>query len=338
MKKHEIILAVAKSFDPSYKNYISACEELGIQYREIDIFAPDWIDRVKNCGCDGILLRPPCDLQERKTIFDERMYYINKVMGIPTYPEFDELYIYENKRNMAAWLELHGYPHAKTSVFVRKSDALDYLQSCEYPIVIKSNIGYGAKRVLIVKSRREAKKIARKTFGYFHHAIALGWYPFSTFKKLTLPIPHFGKAQKHFLIVQDFKKIVWEWRIIKIGNSYFGHKKLLKGEFASGSKLVGWERPPEKLLHMVRELTEKGGFRSMAMDVFETAEGEYYINELQSLFGSYINSQMYIDGTPGRFVYNNEKFEFEEGEFNRHGSYLLRVQHFLEILEADRAE
>jgi len=49
-------------------------------------------------------------------------------------------------------------------------------------------------------------------------------------------------------------------RMIKIGDSYFGHKKLLKGDFASGSGAVGWEAPPRQLLEMLDLICQKGKF------------------------------------------------------------------------------
>ncbi len=316
-------LGICTSFEPRYKNYISACEELGIEYEIIDILSHDWLKILMESDCDGYLLRPPSDIQERKTIYDERVYYLKYHLNKPIYPSYDELFIYENKRNMATWLKLNGYNHAETRVFLKKQEALEYLSRCEYPVVFKSNIGYGAHGVEIVKSRLKAKWITNRIFGFIHPKTAIGFFKF----------PFWGKAQKHYLIVQDYKKIKWEWRIIKIGNSYFGHQKLLKGQFASGSKLVGWVKPPTELLDLVKEISETGNFASLALDVFETTDNEYVVNEIQSIFGSYDNSQMYIDGTPGRFIFKNGEYIFEEGYFNKFGSYLLRVEHFLEILK-----
>ncbi len=147
-----------------------------------------------------------------------------------------------------------------------------------------------------------------------------------------IPVPKFGMMQKHYVIIQDFIPIKWEWRIIKIGESYFGHQKLLKGKFASGSDLVGWVEPPHELLFMIKELCEKGNFDSMAMDVLESLDGKFYINEIQSLFGSFLPYQMRINDVPGRFVIINNQFVFEEGEFNKYGSNLLRVEDFVNKL------
>ena len=120
--------------------------------------------------------------------------------------------------------------------------------------------------------------------------------------------------------------------MIRIGDSYFGHKKLLRNGFASGSGKSSLERPPDELLHLTRDICDKGGFRSMNIDVFEDEEGNYLVNELQTIFGSYKPVQMRVDGKPGRFIYEGDSFVFQEGVFNQHGSNVLRILDFSEIL------
>ena len=97
-------------------------------------------------------------------------------------------------------------------------------------------------------------------------------------------------------------------------------------------RLGGYD-PPKHLFDLLRDICQKGNFNSMAMDIFETIDGQFYINELQSMFGSYNNSQMYINGKPGRYTYKEGQYIFEEGYFNIFGSCLLRVEHFISILK-----
>lgn len=150
-----------------------------------------------------------------------------------------------------------------------------------------------------------------------------------------LKFPAFGAIQKHYVIIQEYHKIKWEWRIIKIGDSYFGHQKLLTGEFASGSGIdaVGWVDPPKELLLLVKEICGKGKFLSMSVDIFETVNGEYLINELQTHFGAYDRPQMYIDGVAGRYVLKKNAFVFEKGDFNKFRNNILRVEHFIKLLK-----
>lgn len=228
-------LGILKSWEKLHKSYIDACEELNIEYEIIDMLSSDWINIIKNSNCDGFLCRPPCDIQERKTIYDEKLYFLTKFMKKKIYPSYDELFIYENKRNMSYFLEIENLPHPKTDVFSRKEDALDYISNCTFPKVFKTNIGAGSSGVIIVKSKKEAKKLILKIFGRFHKYFTFGKMHKIDFKNFNFP--NIGGVQKHYLISQEFHNIKYEWRIIKIGNSYSGHQKLLNGEFASGSDL-----------------------------------------------------------------------------------------------------
>jgi len=324
-------LGIFTAFRNLHKNYIRSCEELGIDYEIVDIISPNWMENVQKSGCDGFLCRPPSKFEERNRMFDERLYFVNKEMKYPIYPSYEELLIYENKRFTSYWLKLNGFPHPETNVFYNKKSFLNFISMTKLPIVIKLNTGSTAKGVKIVRSKAQAKFIANLTFGLKNDKLAIGYTPQKTGK--IFPFPAIGTIQRHHLIVQEYKDIKWEWRMVKIGESYFGHKKLKIGEFASGTKLKGWEVPPVELLNLTKDICTKGKFNSMNIDIFETSEGQFLVNELQSLFGQSTKYLMYVDGKPGRFIDINGKFEFEEGNFNQYESYLLRVKHFIELLK-----
>lgn len=325
-------IGIFTSFDDKHLLIVEACKHIGVDYEVIDYLRSGWIERVQNSGCDGFIVHPASDIQEWKTLSDERLYFVEQVLKKPLYPTFQELYIYESKRNMSYWLKAHDFPHAQTRVFARYKDAREYILSAPLPMVFKTNIGAGASGVDIVRNRKKALRIARRVFGRFHPALTLGRLRFSR-KFHGIPLPLLGRIQKHYLIVQEFLDVKWEWRMIKIGDSYMGHKKLMQGDFASGSLQTELVQPPLELLHMLKDLCDKGGFYSMDMDVLETRDGQFFINELQTVFGSYSPIQMRVDGQPGRFLYNEGNFEFEQGVFNEFGSNLLRVKHFIEILK-----
>lgn len=329
-----IKLGILKDYSDNFQLYVDACEQLQVDYEILDFLSPDWIKLIEASDCDGYLCHPPDNIQEQKSIYDERLYFMNKELNKPVYPSYESLYVYENKRNMAYWLEIKNVPHPETRIFANKKDALEYFDTAEFPIVLKTNIGAGGSGVDIIKSKSKAKRIAHRIFGRVHPAITFGRVRFSR-KFHGIPLPLFGRVQKHYMIVQKFYKIKWEWRIIKIGDTYSGHQKLLKGDFASGSDKVGWIKPPEELLLMVKDICDKGNFDSMAVDIFETTAGQFLVNELQAIFGSFIHYQMKINDIPGRYVFKNGTFNFEAGEFHQHGSNLLRVNRFIEQLSGE---
>lgn len=315
---------------------VHSCRELCLDYEIVDILSANWIENVMKSDCDGFYCPSTCISQEKKTIQDERYFFVSQLMHRPIYPSYLGLYIHENKRNMAAWLELNAYPHARTMVFTKREEALDYLNTCSYPVVIKANVGAGASKIRIVKSKAKAIRMAKKSLApnSLLNFLRFGLiYQMKFNHNYILPMPDLRNTQKDYFLVQDYvKDVLHEWRIIKIGDSYFGHQKLLKDGFASGSGLVGWVMPPRHLLDMVRELCDKGGFPCMDVDIFETKNGVFIINELQTFFGSYLDYQMCVDGKHGRLVYRNDDYVFEEGDFNVYGSTKLKIEHFASLL------
>ena len=321
--------------DTVVNNAVKACQSLGVDYEVVDITSSEWIKNVQNSNADGFFCPSTTQSQELKTIQDERYFFVSQIMHRPIYPDYTGLYIHESKRNMAAWLEVYGYPHANTRVFTDKKEAMQYLDNCEYPIVTKANVGAGASKVVIVKSRARAKRMAKRCFDRNH----LSWlfkglvYRKKLYKNKPFTLPDVRHDQIDYFIVQDFvKDVLCEWRLLKVGDYYFGHQKLLKGDFASGSGLVGWVAPPRELLDMTRDICERGGFQCMDVDIFETKDGKYSINELQASFGSYADYQMCIDGHHGRYVYKDGEFIFEEGDFNVFGSTKIKIEHFIQLL------
>jgi glutathione synthase/RimK-type ligase-like ATP-grasp enzyme len=246
----------------------------------------------------------------------------------------DECLFYENKRSLVNWLDYYKLPHPHTVVLGRRKEAMDYVEHAKYPFVSKRAIGSAASGVIIVKSKIHAKVLVNQFFGWGVPGFTLGKIYWSWVKKKYL-LPSLGTEQKHYMICQDFCDVRWEHRIIRIGNTFLGYKKVVgKHGFASGSGLAAWGEPPREVLDMVRDITDKFGFRSIAIDIFETGDGKYLINEMQALFGSVERSLLNIDGKDGRYVYENGEYKFEEGYYNVKRCYELRVLDFVDCLKA----
>lgn len=336
--KNEVKIGILRGFEGAHLNYVKACQDLNVNYEIVDIVSSDWINNIKNSSCAAFLVWTPCVIQEQKRMFDERLYFIVNHLEKIIYPSYEEILLHENKRNMAYWLDIHNFKHAKNWIFYDKQEALKFIdRNTIYPLVFKTNSGASASGVKILNNGFGCKYYIYRMFGltrYFKRGI---YRTIRTKIKIgkcsfILRYPLFCDPHQNYIIFQEYIPSKWEWRIIKIGDSYFGHQKLKRGKSFSGSDRVGWVAPPLKLLNLVKSICDTGNFRSMAVDVFESENGEYYINELQSLFGSYLPSQMYINGIPGRYVYKNSKWVFGEGEFNINGSCNLRVKDLLFLL------
>ncbi|OQC16085.1 MAG: carbamoyl phosphate synthase-like protein [Lentisphaerae bacterium ADurb.Bin082] len=299
---------------------VAACKELKISYKLIDINAPDWIEQVKESKCVAFFYHPSVQLSIWKEIYDERLKYMADITSAPIFPKYEEMFMYESKRRMAYWLETHGVPHAKTYVFYNKVDALKYVETANMPIVAKTNMGARAAGVEIFHSRNGAMKYVKQVFsnGIVH---ADG---------------DRRDADWGCAIFQDYIETPYEWRVIKIGNAYFAHQKLKKGDYCSGSGRVGWVKPPEQLLDFVRDVAAKSSIETADIDVFED-NGQYFVNEIQAFWGWIAHYQMLVNGIPGYYRYLEDvgKWEFVEGIFCRNGGCNFRIITALKSLGFD---
>jgi len=299
-----------------YTSYILACRELKVAYRTVDIFSSDWVKQVRDSGCDAFVVWPGEFIHEWKRLYDERLRFLTNEMKQILYPSYDSLWLYGSKQRQRDWMDIQGFPHPETWVFYDRDEAMRFINSAKLPLVVKLDIGATASGVWIVNSLHAARKFIDSAFS---HGI-IG-------KRADV-----RSRQWRFLLFQEYIPDIREWRILRVGDSYFGHEKGKSGGFHSGSDVVGWFAPPRKALDLIHRVTETGGFRSMAMDVFETQDGNLLINELQSIFGSVDTAQMYIDGIPGRYKMVDGDFIFEEGRFCKNASCNLRVVDLINML------
>src|SRR5690606_5568935 len=199
------------------------------------------------------------------------------------------------------WLDVNNYPIPNTWVFYEIEEAVNFLTTAYYPLVFKSNLGASASGVYIVRSKKEAISMATSF-------LRRGYRMKGSKSK---------QRQKGSLYIQQYLSNVKEWRMVRIGDSYFGHGKDMTGQFHSGSGKANWDMPPKKAFDLLIEITKRGNFTSMDVDIFEAPDGSLYVNELQTVFGNSIaKEQMKVDGVPGRYVIGaGGDFVFEPGSF-----------------------
>ncbi|MDD2279767.1 MAG: hypothetical protein PHS05_11985 [Bacteroidales bacterium] len=339
-----VILKNEDSFD--HEPWLVACESSTqqIEYCVIDLTKHDWIENIVKFNPDVCLLKPSGKTSLFRTLYQERVEVIVRDLGYKVFPSYDELRIYENKRYFAYWAKANQLPHPQTCVFYSKKESVAFSKKCNYPIVAKLNIGASGNGVKIIKSSKELGAYIDRAFS---EGIAsrigpkLGkgklfsrlWnkilHPKQLINRLKTYSQIAADKQKGFVVFQEFIPHDFEWRAVRIGDSFFAHKKLKVGEKASGTLLKEYSKPPLKLLGFVKEVTDKFNFRSVAVDIFETPAGDYLVNEIQCIFGQSDPYQMLVYEKPGRYIYKNSKWVFEAGDFNKNQSYNLRLEAIL---------
>lgn len=339
-------IAIISDNDPeSYRKWEIACKKKGLEYKVIDYMRDDWLEQLKEFKPDFCVCRPPGDIMIKKKVFDEKMYFLKQSTSFQIYPEFHETIIYENKASLAYFLKVNNMPHPNTFVSYSLKEALNFVQQTKYPIVSKTLIGAAGSGIKILKSLEEAnnyvndafKKGIRRRFGpnkkvgspnkWFIKAIQSPDY---FIKKLKIYKERHQDVQKGVVLFQEYIQHDFEWRIVKIGESYFGYKKLKIGDKASGSKQFEYGPPPQELLDFTKSLCDRFKFNFMAVDLFKNEDG-IFVNELQTIFGHKNPYICKVNDRPGRYIIQNNEWIFEPGEFNANESYDLRLDSAIEL-------
>lgn len=321
-----------------------ALKEKNVKFEYINLLSDNW-NHYFNGHFDGFLIYPPSFPDLWKNVFFERLFLFRDVLKGKSVPSLDSIMMYESKITMHDYYKVHEIPHVSSHTFFNYRNALSFAKTCSLPVVLKEDGGSGALGVKIVKKRRKLVNFIHKSFlinnklrSYkgkkrIYKTLKNKVYPLKIFydtNKQHLPIKNKTTGVVH---IQSHLQVKYEWRIIRIGNSFFGHKKLEdKNGFHSGSLNKEWGEVSFSLLDSVKEWSDKLGLDSMCFDIFEDKSGNFYMNEMQVIFGTSTEAQLIINDTPGRYVYKNG-WVFEEGDYARNGCNNLRIDLLLSKLK-----
>ena len=325
--------------------WIKACEEKKVNYQLVNLTENDSLEKIASMKFDYLLAKPSCRTAKFKRIYDERISILNRTLGNRIYPSPQEIFIYENKIVLSKWLSENKIPHPNTNVFFNKSEAITFCKQSNYPIVAKLSIGASGRGVQILKTQTEASnyidsvfsgKGVRQSVGpnlekgnILKRVINNVLNPIGVIKKIKKYSDIYGDKQTDFVLFQEFIPHDFEWRVVRIGNSFFAHKKIVKNKKASGSLIKGYENPPLELFNFVKRITDEHQMFSQAVDIFEQGSN-YLVNEMQCIFGQSDSYQMLVNGKKGRYIYSNDNWVFEEGDFNKNECYNLRLDWVLQ--------
>jgi glutathione synthase/RimK-type ligase-like ATP-grasp enzyme len=307
---------IVKNSMQDHGKYVAACLEMGVPFRVIDLAKSDWLDQVRRSGCEVLLVWGDAYLTIWNSMIKDRIEILERDMGITVFPTTREMWFYEDKRRLAYWLAANRIPHPQTWVFYDLAECQQFVGSCDLPVMFKASFGAVASGVRLFRDRDTLRRFIRDVF-------RKGFQPNGLDRR---------DRQWGSVLLQEYVPVAKEWRLVRIGDSFYGHVKGCIDGLHSGSGLVEWDVPEERHLNFLLKVTETGGFRSMDVDVFETMDGRLLVNELQAVFGaSHSVDQMRKDGVPGRFVQDQKgsSWIFEPGDFARNACANERIRYLL---------
>lgn len=303
-----------------HSSYVKACQELKISYIVIDFFSKDWLEDLKSKKIDLLIVRPSVQYTPWKDMFDNRLKLLQDNYDMPIFPNYNELWIWESKLRTLDFLKLNKLPHPKSYIFYDIEELFEFGSKCNYPIVYKASSGSGASGIKILENTPQLKSVAKRVFNS----------GIRSYRKHKLDKEH------GFVILQDYLKDVKEWRIIRIGEYFFGFEKIKEGEFHSGSQNFGYGMPPKKCLDLVKEVTDTHNFKYVDIDIFVTQDDKYLINEIQPYFGQKDDRELLVvNNESGRLYFDDatSTWVFEKGTYCKNNLCNLRLLEMIKLLE-----
>ena len=290
----------------------AAAAELGGRVTFFDPDDVDWPTRVRQAGCDGHLLRQRHDRTTDWSLDQARLAYLH-LLGTPTWPTPYEAFLYEDKARFAWWLEARGVPHVPTRTFVSLEQADAFFDAAQYPLVVKTRHDSGGCGVERIESRREARSLARLFFrDRFHRRGLSDW----------------RDAAHGAMIVQPLLPVAIEHRVIRLGDAWFAHGKLLApgGWRYSGSGHRDLEFPGFEVLERGRFVARRIGLHCGAIDLMTLEDGSWVVGEVQTWYGG--ARVMNHHGVPHVVWRESDGWRLEEGMPHVHRGQSLRLKAF----------
>lgn len=334
-------------------DWVRACENSGVHYRVIDISSDSWLEQIQSEEFDFYVTHPSGSYERYKTLFDERLHIVAIDLGLKVFPSFNESLIYENKKMLSYFLASHSIPHPETYVFYSFQEAKAFAEKTGYPFVAKTSIGASGSGVKIIRTKADAMAYIEKAFNGSGIKRRFGpnrvtgspkkWIdktlrsPGYFWKRMKYYFEINSNAQFGYVIFQKYIEHDFEWRIVKIGESYFAHKKMKVEDKASGGKVKQFGFPPREILDFVDNLCRENEFNCVCVDVFESTVG-YLVNEIQCVFGIPYGYLSKVGEDVGRFLKKGSDWEFDKGNFTTNNCCDIKLDTAIKLFNATQSD
>jgi glutathione synthase/RimK-type ligase-like ATP-grasp enzyme len=279
---------------PYWTKYRHFLEANAIPYELYDVHRSDWLTRA--AAYDVVVWRPmsfPSELEECR----RKVFALERTHGTVCSPSLPMVTLYEDKLLQYDLLRAHGLPVIETFVSNSREEALAHAAACGYPAVWKLACGSGSMGVELVRDARAAARLVREVFSF---AGRRTYWPYL--------------AQKDYVYLQKFEpNRGWDVRAIIMGDVASGfYRDVPPGEFrASGMDTVRRGAPPEEALRIARRVAQLLDLPFVAVDMLaDPGDDRLSIIEISSFMMVKSPEMLQIDGVPGIYVYEDDRFRF----------------------------
>ncbi len=290
--------------------WIDKAQELGHEVRIVDVYQDDIIEQLRDC--DGFMWRfshPPAT-----RLFAKRLLaVVEKGLGLVVFPDWNTAWHHDDKIAQRYLLEASGIPTARTWVFWKREDALNFCRSAKYPLVIKLAGGASSQNVRLLKDFGEAEYWLNQLFysGVFSLEQPTSTNLLEIVKRLRPsarlllkgrhPNPgSFFELQKNYMMVQEFlPNNLHDTRVTVIDNRAFAYRRFNRPDDFRASGSGNFNTEPGAIdLEFVRlgfRTAQALGTQSVAID------GLYRGNECMTTEISYSYVSWMVHECPGHW-------------------------------------
>lgn len=327
--------------DDSYAHrWTDLLEEQGHKVVKLNFKTPDVINQIRCHRCQGAMWHWTHTADD-KQMAPKILPAIEKYLGIPTFPNLDTSWYYDEKISQHYIFDALNAPKIKSWVFWNLDAALDFLSGTSYPLVFKLSVGAGAANVVKIDQEQDGVKLARKMFkkGMFPYTInEFANNNFSSTVRRFLsrlryifasdfPLPKYFLAQKNYFYIQEFvPNNSHDIRITVIGNRAFGYIRHNRpGDFrASGSGNFDTNPAliPREAVEIAHRVSKQLCSQSMAYDFLINGKGDVLLNEI-----SYCYVNWMVHKCPGHW---DDQLSWCEGKLWPEQAH---IEDFLTVLD-----
>ena len=142
--------------------WISYCESKGIDYKLVDCYRSDIIEQLSDCDA---LMWHFSHKSPKATKFAKELLYSIQASGKKVFPDFNTVWHFDDKLGQKYLFEAVGVPHAPAYAIYSKKEAFKWAAETSYPKVFKLRNGSTSANVKLVKTKGQARRLIRKSFG-----------------------------------------------------------------------------------------------------------------------------------------------------------------------------
>ena len=147
--------------DASSPRWTQLLKEAGHRVRTVEVHRADILDQIR--GCDAFMWRHG-HLPQHRQIARRLLPVIEKELGIEVYPDQKTCWSYDDKISQYYLLTALQVPMPKTWVWFDCEQAMNWVETATFPLVIKLWAGTASENVRLVNNSTEAKKWIRRLF------------------------------------------------------------------------------------------------------------------------------------------------------------------------------